>query len=174
MYKTPVCVLFDHKLYRLVFHEQQFHHKEKPGSRDKLYDEVMDELIFFMVDLFSSGYNSPKPTKHLNQKNGQETFPASLFTLVYEPKQLGPFVQELCKQVLHRLVYFNASNHHVETKMRCLQRSTACCDGYAIEEENPVFCLYLLNFRNCIHDDEIYPHIFKSMECIPKRNALFI
>lgn len=74
MCKTPVCVLFNHKLYRLVIHKQQFHHKEKPGSRDKLCDEVMDELIFFMVDLFSSGYNSPKPTKHLNQKNGQETF----------------------------------------------------------------------------------------------------
>lgn len=59
--KTPVCVLFDHKLYRLCIDKQQFHHKGKPGSRDKLCDEVMDELIFFMVDLFSSGSNSPKP-----------------------------------------------------------------------------------------------------------------
>jgi len=144
-----VCVLFNHKLYRLVIHKQQFDHKEKPGSRDKLCDEVMDELIFFMVDLFSSGYNSPKPTKHLNQKNGQETFQASLFTVVFEPKQLGPFAQEQRKQV-------------------------SCCDGYAIEEKSPVFYLYLLNFRDCIHDDEIYPHIFESMACIPERNVLFI
>lgn len=169
-----MCVLFNHKLYRLIIHKQQFHHKEKPGSRDKLCDEVMDELIFFMVDLFSSGYNSPKPTKHLNQKNGQETFQASLFTVVFEPKQLGPFAQEQRKQVLHRLVYFNASNHHVETEMCCLQRSTACCDGYAIEEKSPVFYLYLFNFRDCIHDDEIYPQIFESMDCIPERNVLFI
>lgn len=110
----------------------------------------------------------------MNQKNGQKTFQASIFTLVHEPKQRGPFVQEQLKQVLHRLVYFNASKHHVETEMCCLQRSTACYDGYAFEEKSPVFYLYLLNFRDCIHDDEVYPQIFKSMECIPERNALFI
>ena len=127
-----------------------------------------------MDDLFSSGCNSQKPTKHLNQKNGQKTFQASLFTLVYEPKQCGPFVQEQHTQVLHRLVYFHASNHHVETEMCCFERSTACCDGYAIEEKGPVFYFYMFNFRDRVHDDEIYSQIFESVEYVPKRNALFI
>lgn len=174
MCKTPVCDLSDHKLYRLVIHKQQFHHKEKAVGQDKLCNEVMDELIFFADDLFSSGYNSPKPTKHLNQKNGQEAIEASLFTFIYEPKQHGPFVQEKGKQVLHRLVYFYAWNHHEETEMCCLQRSTACCDGYAIEEKGPVFYFYLLNFRDRIHNDETNPQIFESVEYIPERNAVFI
>lgn len=174
MCKTPVCVLFDQKLCRLFIHKQQFHHKETPDRRDKLCDEVMDELTFFMDDLFSSGCYSPKPTKHLNQKNGQKTFQASLFTLVCEPKQRAPFVQEQRTQVLRRLVYFSAANHHVETEMCCLQRSTACCDGNAIEEKSPVSYLYLFNFRYRLHDDDIYQQIFESLEYVPKRNDLFI
>lgn len=110
--------------------------------------------------------------KQLNLKNGQKTIKAALFTLAYEPKQRGSFVQEKRKQVLHRLVYFNASNGTSETESYCLDWSTASWDGHATAAKDLVFYFYLLNFCDHLFSDEISTQISESVEYITERRKV--